>query len=288
VQSYLAPVPADLQADIDSYSAHGNALLDGGRYAPAFEVFRQLHERLLDRQPDGRRFHKGLPLHQMGLARIRAGLSREGMRWTLLAYLEDVISRAEESQVIGIELNRPAAQNLRLWGMRESELLTLAERVRKRVERDGLIADPTSVFVAERLDRTVERLSERAPFDLRLHLPFIDFTAQFSLPALPTSTVLTFILFAIAAASSAGALWVGGVLQAYWQIVLVVLLVGLAVAAVVALVILLAPGTRVGHVIVLCLRWSARNLVVPIIVAVIAGLAVAYIAWRAGWLGPSP
>lgn len=154
---YLAPVPTDLQHEIDRTTLVGGQLALVERYTEAFDVFRQLYERMLSQQPVGMRFHKGTPLHQMGWVRLLAGLADEGARWTALAFIEDSLSRAEELPGIYDELSRPAAQNLRLVGATESDLLELATSIRERVASTGNIPDPAPVYVELSLDERIRR-----------------------------------------------------------------------------------------------------------------------------------
>jgi hypothetical protein len=69
---------------------------------------------MVDRQPPDRRFHKGLPLHNMGLAKWLARDQQAAFQYTLEAFVEDALSRGEESPDVPDELERPAANNL-LW-----------------------------------------------------------------------------------------------------------------------------------------------------------------------------
>lgn len=132
------------------------------RWDDAFEVFRWVFEQLIRAQPENGRFHKGSPLHNMAVARLQGGHPAEGLRWTLLAFIEDALSRAEESPSHWDELQRPAANLLRLLGFGERELYGLAERVRARVTEGELVSDPTRVFVDENLDRQVRLLADGA------------------------------------------------------------------------------------------------------------------------------
>jgi len=148
----------------------------GGRLAllehfrDAFEVFRRLYEDMLASQPDGHRFHKGAPLHNMGWVRLLAGMPEEGARWTALAFIEDSLSRAEELPTVLDELARPAAQNLRLLGAAEADLVELATSVRGEVYRLGNIPDPTPVFASLRLDQRIAQWLAQRVF---AHAPHI-------------------------------------------------------------------------------------------------------------------
>lgn len=155
---FLIEPPPALAIAARQWGGLGDSLGGLGRWSEAFEPYRRAWELLLTAQPAGSRFHKGQPLHNMGYARIQVGLRREGLRWTLLAFVEDALSRAEESPSVRDELQRPAAQTLRLFGFAEADLHRLSVRIRDRVTSGALIQDPTEVFVAEDLDRFVRQV----------------------------------------------------------------------------------------------------------------------------------
>lgn len=127
----------------------------------AFEAFRRGLGALVTAQKGRVRFHKGRELANMGVARLDAGLLREAFRWLTLAFLEDCLSRAEDSPDVQDELIWPAAQFLRRFGMTEDQLAGLSTRTRARA-RKRLIKDPASVFVDEGFDAALARIPERA------------------------------------------------------------------------------------------------------------------------------
>lgn len=144
----LQPPPPELQRELESENALGQQLVMRGRLPEAFDVFRHSYEQMLSAQPQGQRYHKGLPLHNMGWARLRAGLPDQGARWTVMAFIEDALSRAEEMPNVLDELSRPAAQNLRLLGAPEPELVEIARLVRAQITiADASVADPNALFV---------------------------------------------------------------------------------------------------------------------------------------------
>ncbi len=154
---FLTTPPASLQVEVERANEVGVRLMMTNQPGDAFEVFRRSYEQLLGSQPDGRRFHKGLPLHNMGWARFRSNLPEQGAHWTLLAFIEDALSRAEELPLILDELSRPAAQNLRLVGASEADLLDIAQSVRDRVARQVLVQDPTVLYLALDLPARIGR-----------------------------------------------------------------------------------------------------------------------------------
>ncbi len=162
VTHYLSQLPPDLDAKFHLESDSGRQMLLVERWDDAFEVFRWVFEQLIRAQPENGRFHKGSPLHNMAVARLQGGYLAQGLKWTLMAFIEDALSRAEESPSHWDELQRPAANLLRLLGLGEEELYGLAERVRARVREGELVSDPTMVFVDEKLDRQVRLVADTA------------------------------------------------------------------------------------------------------------------------------
>jgi hypothetical protein len=228
----------------------------------------------------------------MGFARMKSNLHPAAVKWTLLAFIEDALSRAEESQSVSVELHRPAAQNLRLYGMQEAELLGLARRIRERVSRDELIQDPVAVFVDENLDSLVERLTspehaasarladrliELAPVEVRLSLPFFQAETTLALPPIGAATLVTVALAGLAAVGAFGLFWITGLLEEYWRVAAALLFAGFIAAAAVALVVRVASGTAVSRAVVSVVRFLGGQLVVPVLVAIAGGIVVAYV-----------
>ena len=82
-------------------------------------------------QPAGHRFHKGFPLHQLGLWALEKQDPAAARRLFLEAFVEDVLSRGEESPAQWDELGRPAAQVLIFtFSIAGPLLIDLARRLR--------------------------------------------------------------------------------------------------------------------------------------------------------------
>jgi hypothetical protein len=145
----LEDPPLQIAQQVDHLNALGSALIAAGRFSDAYETYRRLYEIMLGEQPETRRWHKGLPLANMGLARIRQGLSREGLKWMLLAFIEDALSRGEKHPHILDELQMPAAHNLRIYGLSESRLREMALRIRGRLDQGVLVHDPIDIFIED-------------------------------------------------------------------------------------------------------------------------------------------
>ena len=159
-RQYQVDPPGDIRDEAARWVAIGNQLQEAGQLTGAVEAYRRAWGTKLSGQPLGYRFHKGAELSWIASAYMQAGLLRESFRWWLAAFLEDAISRAEDSPTIEDELHWPAAQALRQLGIRESVLRGLSANTR-RMARERAIQDPMVVFVAEGLDGLVEQVRER-------------------------------------------------------------------------------------------------------------------------------
>ena len=293
---FLTPVTPAFESEIDARSRVGMELMQLGAYPAAFETYRLLLERMLQEQTTGRRLHKGLPLHNMGLARMRSGLIRDGIRWTLMAFIEDALSRAEESDVVSVELYRPAAENLRLYGLSHADLMDLARRIRRRVESGELVQEPSRILLEEHLDATVDGLVralkgaqtpgvepvEFPPVRVRVSLPFVAADLSFALPPAEAATLVTSSLVALAAAGAVGVFWVTGVVDESWELAVGILSGGTALGALTGLIVRIGGRTAVGRLLLAAVRFISAHILVPLLVAIVGGVLVAYVtgAWR--------
>lgn len=117
-------------------------LLNAGDFEAAAAGYERAYRALLDAQPDGRRFHKGEALHNLGLALLWMGRTDEARQRTLEAFIEDAASLAEESPHYE-ELDRPAAHNLvYVFGFAGQALSFLSRFVRDYVQGGHLLPDP--------------------------------------------------------------------------------------------------------------------------------------------------
>lgn len=156
---HLVDPDGEVQQKADEFVQLGSVFQRQGQFEFAFEAHRRAFEVLLENQPEGQRFHKGRELASMAGARIDAGLLREGLRWMLYAFIEDALSRAEDSPAIRDEMHWPAAQWLRRLGLGDSDLMGLSERIRS-VAAEMNAPDPSEIFVALGLDDIVQEVRD--------------------------------------------------------------------------------------------------------------------------------
>jgi hypothetical protein len=154
-----ASLPEDLQVQLDETTAQAMAFLQVRQFPKSFTLSRRIYERMLARQPSPGRFHKGTPLHNMGLARFWAGNDREGVQYTSLAFIEDALSVAAEQPADDEVFERPAAFNLlasRLFTA--DDLRDLARRTRDAVRRIGFFPDPRDLYKLLGLTKIIGRI----------------------------------------------------------------------------------------------------------------------------------
>jgi hypothetical protein len=122
--------------------AEAGQLLNAGEFESAAALYERAYRALLEAQPEGRRFHKGEALHNLGLALLWLGRTDEARQRTLEAFVEDAASLAEESPRYD-ELDRPAAHNLvYVFGTAGQALALLSRIVRDYVGTGNLLPDP--------------------------------------------------------------------------------------------------------------------------------------------------
>lgn len=131
---FLEGLPRSLQQRV----AEANRLTTGaaasGNWPEVVKVQRRVYEWMLDAQSQGRRIHKGGPLMSVGSAYLAGDEPDQAFSWVLWAFVEDVLSRAEESPGSIDEVGRPAAMTLLFtFGVPGPALVDLAVRLRHRV-----------------------------------------------------------------------------------------------------------------------------------------------------------
>jgi hypothetical protein len=134
--------PADLARTYDHDMLAAGLALKAGERAAALEDLEKAYRTLLEAQPEGRRFHKGGSLHDAGLQRMYLGDGRGALEYTLMAFVEDALSLAEEQPRLE-ELDRPAAHNLvYVFAVPGPALATLAVWIRRVVGFGWYVPDP--------------------------------------------------------------------------------------------------------------------------------------------------
>jgi hypothetical protein len=139
--------PAALGARHERYRREAIAALNRRDFAAAQAAWTAAVKVLARAQPKGQRYHKGESLHNVGLARLYAGDERGALETTLCAFIEDALSRAEESPLHLDELERPAAHNLvYVFAVPGPVVADLSRWVRRLVASGEVVRDPASLL----------------------------------------------------------------------------------------------------------------------------------------------
>jgi hypothetical protein len=120
----------------------------------AFVASEEAYRLLVDAQPPLHRYHKGWPLHNMGMIRLYQGRLGEAQNYVLDAFVEDALSRGEESPGKFDETARPAALNLVfLFDVPGRVVVDLARRLRLRQAEGRFYPEPRAALLDEPLEQ---------------------------------------------------------------------------------------------------------------------------------------
>ena len=135
----LEALPASLRHQVAEANEATRQAAAAGQWTRVVELQDGVYRAMVEAQSEGRRIHKGGPLMSVGSALLAAGDPERALDWVLQSFVEDVLSRAEESPESIDELSRPAAMTLLFnFGLRGPSLVDLAVRLRRRVA-DGVL-----------------------------------------------------------------------------------------------------------------------------------------------------
>lgn len=141
----VTELPAELEQRFQGMALANESLMLSQRYDEAKKGFQEIFDMLLKEQPDGVRYHKGYPLHQVGMTTLLAGKSREALRYFVLAYIEDLLLQKEGEEDKADKM--PASKTLRgAYKVPESALGELKEIARRKKKIGELIQDPDIIF----------------------------------------------------------------------------------------------------------------------------------------------
>lgn len=141
----VTPLPPELEQKFNGMALANESLMLSQRYDEARKGFQQIYEMLLEEQPAGARYHKGYPLHQIGMTFLLAGKSPDALRYFILAYVEDLLLQKEGEEDKADKM--PASKNLRgVYKVPESALGQLKDMVRRRKKMGEFVRDPNIIF----------------------------------------------------------------------------------------------------------------------------------------------
>jgi len=141
----VAELPPELDQTFEGMALANESLMLSQRYDEARKGFQQMYDMLLKKQPARSRYHKGYPLHQIGMTFLLAGKSPDALLYFILAYIEDLLLQEEGEEDKADKM--PASKNLRgVYKVPESALGELKDIVRRRKEMGELVRDPNIIL----------------------------------------------------------------------------------------------------------------------------------------------
>jgi hypothetical protein len=149
---------------VAAHQAHKSAAETAAQrrdFETAAAEFQAAVDDLREAQPERHRYHKGESLHNLGFVLLFAGNERRAIEVTVLAFIEDCLSRAEESPRTRDELDRPAAHNLvYVFGVPGRKVADLSSWIRLIAISGQIVADPATLLAEERVKDVIATASE--------------------------------------------------------------------------------------------------------------------------------
>ncbi len=141
----VLPLPPALNQKFQSMALVNESLMLSHKYNEAQAGFLKIYNLLKEKQPPDGRYHKGYPLHNIGMTKILSGKAQEALFYFILAYIEDLLSKEE-----GFEDKadyEPAGSNLRgAYKVPEESLHEFKEIVKQMKKSGKIIRDPEDIF----------------------------------------------------------------------------------------------------------------------------------------------
>jgi hypothetical protein len=155
----VLPLPPQLDQRYQGMALANETLMLSNKYDEAREGFMEMNNLLLQEQPPNGRYHKGYPLHQIGMTLILSGKAQEALLYFILAYVEDLLSQEEEIEDEADDL--PASKNLRgVYKVQEEPLKELKKIVKQKKKEGEIIHDPKDIFDLMARGRQVYKVAE--------------------------------------------------------------------------------------------------------------------------------
>jgi hypothetical protein len=145
----ISPLPSPAAQEFNESRSWARDAYQSGHLPDAIAEMTRAYDRLVSQQPDGHRYHKGFPLYQLGLWALEAHDIKSARNHILAAFVEDSLSRGEESPQDWDELGRPAALSLvQTFSIPGLQLIDLAARLRKAQAEGSLFRTPGEALEA--------------------------------------------------------------------------------------------------------------------------------------------
>jgi hypothetical protein len=143
--SVMEPLPPDLDQQLQGMALANEGLLYARDYPGALAGFKSMYTLLLEKQPPDNRYHKGYPLHQIGITLFLSGKQDKALKYFILAFIEDLLSK-EEGQEDKAD-DEPASKTLKgAYGIPEVFLAEFKRIVRTKKSRKELVRNPDVIY----------------------------------------------------------------------------------------------------------------------------------------------
>lgn len=141
----VEPLPPDLDQKLQGMALANEGLLYTRDYQGALTGFESMYTLLLEKQPSDNRYHKGYPLHQIGITLFLSGTQDKALKYFILAFIEDLLSK-EEGQEDKAD-DEPASKTLRgAYGVPEASLAEFKRIARTKKSRRQLVRNPDVIY----------------------------------------------------------------------------------------------------------------------------------------------
>lgn len=117
----------------------------------AFSLWNTLYKKVLEKQPPGKRYHKGGEVHNMGICKLILMSPLESLNYFILGYIEDVLSTKAESGAQPEDA--PGAKTLEnIFHLTNEQFNLIKSFVVETIGEKGLIQNPKVVL--NKLDKS--------------------------------------------------------------------------------------------------------------------------------------
>lgn len=113
--------------------------------AQAFSLWNDLYQEVLQKQPSGKRYHKGGEVHNMGICKLLLMSPLESLNYFMMGFIEDVLSTKTESGTLPEDA--PGAQNLRnIFKLTDQQFNLIRKLVEETKLELGIVQNPQDVL----------------------------------------------------------------------------------------------------------------------------------------------
>jgi len=150
------PLPEDLRKQYEEFDRQGLLRMSAEQWQSAAEIFMESYLLLKEKQPPETRYHKGGPLHFLGICYWMLGRKPAALQHFLLAYIEDLLSK-QEGEINRAE-NEAAARTLRALSVPEAVLGAVRRVTQTHAASVSVVREPADVLTIA--ERSAEQLAD--------------------------------------------------------------------------------------------------------------------------------